>query len=612
MAEIDLKSVADSGVDPITGSPLSKEVRQAIFNNTSISSSIFRNNQTFISKYNRDNEEKVQLIESNQQYISSLGFQVQSLQQQVNNLNAGLIQISTLIQNDAQAEQQRILSQADRDRKLAEEEVRIGKENQIEKKLESALVAPVTKIIPKLTDIFGRIQSALGFLFAGWLTDQIVKYFDEQQKGDTNNLKKIKDNIIKHLGYAVGALLLIKGGFNLIITTLGSVVMKITGLIGKIITAPINAVVNQTKKLVGGAEKGVTEGATKGVVEGEAKGAGEGILKNVSRGFGGIARTAVNAVVGVSEFVERKKEGQTTFQAGAGTLGSMYAAEKGAELGAKLLPGPLKLPGMIAGGATGFILGGKGIDFLTGANKPEEPKTKSSKPKETTQTTTKATKPIEPIQTTTKATKPIEPIQTTTKKSEPTVSAIPEFNKKNTENQQKTTTVASSGTGNFNFNIDTSKPEIQRIENSSNSQPQTPAIPPPPSSEMSSKFQMAWDNRNNPLARGRIESAWDQMSPEQQQQAKIWAQTKGYNWNEMKLKEKSADIQAPPKPSVPVGSLPEAKPTIIVASQNGQNQVSSPPPAPSNISLSDVPLIRSSNPDNFYTLYAQLNYNEVM
>jgi len=597
MAEIDLKSVADSGVDPITGSPLSKEVRQAIFNNTSISSSIFRNNQTFISKYTQDNEEKVQLIESNQQYISSLGFQIQSLQQQVNNLNAGLIQISTLIQNDAQVEQQRILSQADRDRKLAEEEVRIGKENQIEKKLESALVAPVTKITPKLTDIFGRIQSALGFLFAGWLTDQIVKYFDEQQKGDTNNLKKIKNNIIKHLGYAVGALLLIKGGFNLIIKTLGSVVMKITGLIGKIITAPIKAVVNQTKKLIGGGEKGVTEGATKGVVEGEAKGAGEGILKNVSRGLGGIARTAVNAVVGVSEFVERKKEGQTTLQAGAGTLGSMYAAEKGAELGAKLLPGPLKLPGMIGGGAAGFILGGKGIDFLTGANKPE---------------TKESSKPTTPTQTTTKATKPTEPIQTTTKKSEPTVSAIPESNKKNTENQEKSTTVASSGTGNFNFNIDTSKPEIQRIENSSNSQPQTPAIPPPPSSEMSSKFQMAWDNRNNPLARGRIESAWDQMSPEQQQQAKIWAQTKGYNWNEMKLKEKSANLQAPPKPSVPVGSLPEAKPTIIMASQNGQNQVSSPPPAPSNISLSDVPLIRSSNPDNFYTLYAQLNYNVVM
>jgi hypothetical protein len=597
MAEIDLKSVADSGVDPITGSPLSKEVRQAIFNNTSISSSIFRNNQTFISKYTQDNEEKVQLIESNQQYISSLGFQIQSLQQQVNNLNAGLIQISTLIQNDAQVEQQRILSQADRDRKLAEEEVRIGKENQIEKKLESALVAPVTRITPKLTDIFGRIQSALGFLFAGWLTDQIVKYFDEQQKGDTNNLKKIKNNIIKHLGYAVGALLLIKGGFNLIIKTLGSVVMKITGLIGKIITAPIKAVVNQTKKLIGGGEKGVTEGATKGVVEGEAKGAGEGILKNVSRGLGGIARTAVNAVVGVSEFVERKKEGQTTLQAGAGTLGSMYAAEKGAELGAKLLPGPLKLPGMIGGGAAGFILGGKGIDFLTGANKPE---------------TKESSKPTTPTQTTTKATKPTEPIQTTTKKSEPTVSAIPESNKKNTENQEKSTTVASSGTGNFNFNIDTSKPEIQRIENSSNSQPQTPAIPPPPSSEMSSKFQMAWDNRNNPLARGRIESAWDQMSPEQQQQAKIWAQTKGYNWNEMKLKEKSANLQAPPKPSVPVGSLPEAKPTIIMASQNGQNQVSSPPPAPSNISLSDVPLIRSSNPDNFYTLYAQLNYNVVM
>ena len=68
-------------------------------------------------------------------------------------------------------------------------------------------------------------------------------------------------------------------------------------------------------------------------------------------------------------------------------------------------------------------------------------------------------------------------------------------------------------------------------------QPQTPAIPQP-SAEMTKNFQMAWDNRKNGLARGRIESAWNNMTVEQQQQAKIWAQSKGYDWTEMKLTEK--------------------------------------------------------------------------
>jgi hypothetical protein len=37
---------------------------------------------------------------------------------------------------------------------------------------------------------------------------------------------------------------------------------------------------------------------------------------------------------------------------------------------------------------------------------------------------------------------------------------------------------------------------------------------------MVKKYEMAWQYRNNPLARGRIESTWEQMSSEQQQQQK--------------------------------------------------------------------------------------------
>jgi hypothetical protein len=37
-----------------------------------------------------------------------------------------------------------------------------------------------------------------------------------------------------------------------------------------------------------------------------------------------------------------------------------------------------------------------------------------------------------------------------------------------------------------------------------------------------------------------------------------------------------------------------------------------PQTSPSSKPLTDVPLINSSNPDNFYTLYSQVNYNVVM
>jgi murein DD-endopeptidase MepM/ murein hydrolase activator NlpD len=92
-----------------------------------------------------------------------------------------------------------------------------------------------------------------------------------------------------------------------------------------------------------------------------------------------------------------------------------------------------------------------------------------------------------------------------------------------------------------------------------------PSVPKPtvPSADMQQKFQMAWDNRSNPFARGRIESAWTNLTPEQQQQAKIWAKSKGYDWNEMKLKEKPSTVQASQPMVVPVPSMQQSVPEQI-------------------------------------------------
>jgi hypothetical protein len=175
-------------------------------------------------------------------------------------------------------------------------------------------------------------------------------------------------------------------------------------------------------------------------------------------------------------------------------------------------------------------------------------------------------------------------------------------------------------------------------------QPKTPmmgeqkqeAATPTPSPERVSQFEQAWQYRNNPLARGRIEGAWDKMSDEERRQAKEWAKSKGYNWNEMKLKESSsmmsqtqttpqsmkesavpaqmstpAQVAALPKEPVKVGQLPEPKPSLtMIKTSNNANQQQNVPVTSG--ALSDVPLINSANPDNFYVLYSQLTYNVVI
>ena len=72
-----------------------------------------------------------------------------------------------------------------------------------------------------------------------------------------------------------------------------------------------------------------------------------------------------------------------------------------------------------------------------------------------------------------------------------------------------------------------------------------------------------------------------------------------------------AEITTPP-PAEPqrVGELPEAKPSLTMI-KTSNNQVQQPNVPLTNGPLSDVPFISSANPDNFYALYSQLNYNVV-
>ncbi len=67
----------------------------------------------------------------------------------------------------------------------------------------------------------------------------------------------------------------------------------------------------------------------------------------------------------------------------------------------------------------------------------------------------------------------------------------------------------------------------------------------------------------------------------------------------------------PPSQKQNIPPTPEAKPDIVYLS-TGQNGGQSAVVSPETRVITDVPLIPSSNPDNFYTLYAQVNYNVVM
>jgi hypothetical protein len=513
------------------------------------------------------------------QEISALRSAVDALRTETTTLNKGLVSITNLIQQDSALEKRQGAEKAESERKLAETNVRFGKESKLEQNITNSLVTPVKALQQKVTNIFGRIGEALTTLFFGWLTNQGIEALKAASEGNKEKLEEIKDNVLKTIGFSVAAIGAIKIGFDLVIKTITGITGKIGSILLKLAKAPLKLLRSalQAAPLVGGLFGGPKPGGPKPPAGPGVKPPGGGGMLGGARNF--IRGLAGPLLAGTALTRLDIAQGEDPGRAIAGAAGGMAASTGAFALGSLI---PIPTSGVFAGA----LAYGPGENFGKGMydkffGKSETPQAKVSP------TTPMAGNPKpEPPPTI------VGPAEADVKISQPQTPAEPQ-----------------------NSMLSQPISEAAPI-----SQPQTPAIPPP-SPEMTKQFQMAWDYRNNGFARGKIESAWNNMTVEQQQQAKIWANTKGYDWTEMKLIEKPPTVQAVPlppaqvqplpKPTQNVGELTEPAPNVVMMpSGQSNNQQSSISQAPTN--GTDTPLISSSNPDNFYVLYSQLNYNVVI
>ena len=551
MAELDPEKVGRSGVDPVTGSPLSQEVRTALLRKSTIDASVFQNIENRRAQTDAQNAE---LSRGQNEALIGFNSTLQAIRTDIVRLGTGLSGIALLLQQDAIEDQNKVRVDQEKERRLAERQIRIGKESEIEQKIQNAVVEPVQKLVPQVNGIFGRIGAALGILFGGWLTNQTVQAIKASEEGNTKLFNEIRFNIIKNVGIAVGGLFAIRAGFSLITRTIGAIASGLTKLL---IAKPLALAASLIPRPGGGPKPGGPKPSG-------------GVLSGVGK-FVSFLSGLMN--LKNKEFVDA-------------TLVALSFAAKA--------PGPLGAIGKIAGIAfTADEIAeafGKNIFDDANLNKKVDEIAKIFKGEgQNNKVSTTSTKPIS-----SPATQPQTSMMGEQKPSEPSTAP---------------STVLSPA----------AQPQTTMM---GEQKPSTPA----PSPDMEKKFEQAWQYRNNPMARGRIEDAWNKMTPDQQQQAKTWAQTKGYDWNEMRLKDSAnmnqpsktesaeitpAQMTTPPKEAQQVGQLPEPKPSLtMIKTSSAQQQQSNPPLT--NGPLSDVPLINSANPDNFYVLYSQLNYNVVM
>ena len=259
----DLPQTKTSNIIPISGSYLSAKNRKKLFEKGSISSfdsSIgggiipirnSKNIEILSTKVNSDSsainslqEQVANLSAKNIQLTSSLSAvnilqsQITILRTSVNNLGSTLQEIGTLINNDSQLEIQKDNQELEIERKLSQRSIREGKESELEKKIQTALLTPVQEVGGRVQGVLGSLMGFFGNLFLGWLTNQGIEALRASFSGNKRKLDDIKNTTISNLAIVGGIFSAFKFGIGGIISTITRLSSTVGNLIiGKTISS---------------------------------------------------------------------------------------------------------------------------------------------------------------------------------------------------------------------------------------------------------------------------------------------------------------------------------------------------------------------------------------
>jgi hypothetical protein len=555
----DLAQIAQSGVDPISGSYLSAERRKAIFaKSRNISSNIFRRGGPLVAINRQPDEGALALVQTQSQTITSLQDQVNSLRTKVNNFDdviriqtqtiggvqeqigglktevtdfsGALNRITDVIAYDSVLEQNRTKQEQEEQRRATEQGLRAGRESILEKVMQGALIAPVQKIAQKAQSILSRVSEFFTTLFIGWFTNQGIEVLKGLSEGNSKKLEEIRDNVLKGLGIAAGTLFLLNGGFFAIAATITRLSLKIGGwlvkntigrffgALGKLLTSAGEAIVSAgragIKAITGGGAKVTAEVGAKvaGAEAKAAEAAGGGVLKGIGKGLGNAGKLVSRGLPIIGTGLDLWGAASESIRGnwkGAGLYGAAAITS--------LIPG-LQVPSIALSAAA------------IGQSAFYKPENKKTPPKK--QAEVKAQTPVLP--------------------------------------KNKTPNAPAVDGQSFDQKMDDLTSQVGKID---------------------------W---TKPAQFGEFS-----MTPEQVTSAQVSSQST------------QADIKTPAQTNrlttlpINVGPAPEPTPNIVYkkVSSSAQQQSGA---APTGGSVNQVPSISASNPDNFYVLYSQVNYNVVI
>jgi len=195
------------------------------------------------------------LIQRNSLALNTVSEQLTSLTQQVNSLNAAMQNVYGNITQNSLLERRKEAQAQDQERRLAEQQLREGKESIIERKIQAALVYPVQKIAAKTSFTLSRLMQFFTTLLGGWLLNQGLETIKALGEGNKKRLTEIRDNVLKNLGIIGGIYAGIRFGLTAVFNTMSRVAARITtavavGAFLKPVQALLNGVKDAANKLI--------------------------------------------------------------------------------------------------------------------------------------------------------------------------------------------------------------------------------------------------------------------------------------------------------------------------------------------------------------------------
>ena len=367
MAE-DPRVIAQRGVNPLTGSYLSKKERIAMFRSANVSSSAFgggRGGRGIVRSSVAIVPQTTAIVKRNEQDIGTLSDSVRVIAAKVQDLGGTVNTVANSVTKNQLLEAEKARQENKQEEQLANEALRTGREDELEKKLQSSLLKPVQAIVSRAQGIFERIKTALLFLLGGWLTKAGIALFDARRKGLTKRFEELKRNLRNSLIQIGAVLLAATVGFSLLGRILGRLAFKIAGLSAKILLLPFRALsrlgLNLLRKLPGFSRATVTgtQGArlantARNVVGGGARvtTSGGAVVQGTRRGLGGLLGRGGARLLGrgASRFIP----GLNVIAGGAFALSDFSQGD--------ILGGLLNVGSMIPGFGTPFAAARLGLE----------------------------------------------------------------------------------------------------------------------------------------------------------------------------------------------------------------------------------------------------------